>query len=316
MIKFVVRRLAIAALIMLGASLFSFSLIYIAPGNPAEIIIRAEKGEDPSLAEIEFFFQEHELKAPFFTRCAQWLYMVSHGDLGTSFRTKEPVLVEFIDRFPATLELAMAAMFIAILISIPLGILAAVNQNSTLDHGSRLIALWGVCMPNFWLSLLLILFFSVRLDWFPVFGYGSIEYLILPAITLGTSMTASLMRLMRASMLEVLRQDYMRTARAKGLKERVVIWKHGFKNALIPVVTVMGMQVGHLLAGAVIIETIFAWPGVGKFLVDGIYARDYPVIQGFVLIIALFFVLSNLAVDILYTFLDPRIRYDVEKGMK
>lgn len=312
MIKFVVRRLAIATLIMLGASLFSFSLIYFAPGNPAEIIIRSEKGEDPSLAEIEFFFQEHDLNTPFFTRCAQWLYMITRGDLGTSFRTKEPVLVEFIDRFPATLELAIAAMSIAILISIPLGILAAVKQNSTLDHGSRLVALWGVCIPNFWLSLLLILFFSVRLDWFPVFGYGGIEYLILPAITLGTGMTASLIRLMRASMLEVLRQDYMRTARAKGLKEHVVIWKHGFKNALIPVVTVMGMQVGHLLAGAVIIETIFAWPGVGKFLVDGIYARDYPVIQGFVLIIALFFVLSNLVVDILYTFLDPRIRYDVE----
>lgn len=316
MIKFIVRRLAIATLVMLGASLFSFSLIYIAPGNPAEIIIRAEKGEDPSLAEIEFFVQKHGLNAPFFARCAQWLYMITHGNLGTSFRTGEPVLVEFIDRFPATLELAIAAMFIAIFISIPLGILAATKQNSTLDHGSRLVALWGASMPNFWLGLLLILFFSVRLDWFPCFGYGSIEYLILPAIALGTGMTASLMRLMRASMLEVLRQDYMRTAKGKGLRENVVIWKHGFKNALIPVVTVMGMQVGHLLAGAVIIETIFAWPGVGKFLVDGIYARDYPVIQGFVLIIALFFVLSNLAVDILYTFLDPRIRYDVEKGVK
>lgn len=316
MIKFITRRLMIAALIMLGASLFSFLLIYFAPGNPAEVIIRAEIGEEPTLAEIEFFFQEHGLNAPFFTQCAQWLYMIAHGDLGTSFRTEEPVLVEFIDRFPATLELAVAAMFIAILIAIPLGILSAMKQNSLLDHGSRFVALWGVSMPNFWLGLLLILFFSVRLDWFPCFGYGSIEYLILPAITLGTGMTASLMRLMRASMLEVSRQDYIRTARAKGLMERAVIWKHGFKNALIPVVTVMGMQVGHLLAGAVIIETIFAWPGVGKFLVDGIYARDYPVIQGFVLIIALFFVLSNLAVDILYTYFDPRIRYDIEKGVK
>ena len=318
MIKFIVRRLTIAALIMLGASLFSFSLIFFAPGNPAEAIIAAETGEEPSLLEIKFFLHEYGLNAPFVTQCTQWLYMIAHGDLGTSFRTGEPVLVEFIDRFPATLELAIAAMLIAILISIPLGILAAVKQNSALDHGSRFAALWGVSMPNFWLGLLLILFFSVRLDWLPCFGYGSMEYLILPAITLGTGMTGSLMRLMRASMLEVLRQDYIRTARAKGLKERVVILKHGFKNALIPVVTVMGMQIGHLLAGAVIIETIFAWPGVGKFLVDGIYARDYPVIQGFVLIIALFFVLSNLAVDILYTYLDPRIRYDadVEKEVK
>ena len=306
----------IAVVVMLGVSLISFSLVFFAPGNPAVAIIGAEIGEEPAIEEIEFFFQEHGLNAPLFTQCVQWLYMITHGDLGTSFRTEEPVLVEFIDRFPATLELAIAAMFIAILISIPLGILSAMKQNSVLDHGSRFVALWGVSMPNFWLGLLLILFFSVKLDWFPCFGYGSIEYLILPAITLGTGMTASLMRLMRASMLEVLRQDYIRTARAKGLRERVVIWKHGFKNALIPVVTVMGMQVGHLLAGAVIVETIFAWPGVGKFLVDAIYARDYPVIQGFILVIALFFVLSNLAVDILYTYLDPRIRYDVEKGMK
>ena len=314
MIKFIARRLAIATLIMLGASLLSFSLIHLAPGNPAEVIIRAEMGEDPSLAEIEFFFQKYDLNDPFLAQCAQWMHMITHGDLGTSFRTEEPVLVEFFDRFPATLELAVAAMAIAILISIPLGILSAMKQNSILDHGSRLVALWGVSMPNFWLGLVLILFFSVKLDWFPCFGYGGVEYLILPAITLGTGMTATLMRLMRASMLEVLRQDYIRTARAKGLKEMVVLWKHGFKNALIPVVTVMGMQVGHLLAGVVIIETIFAWPGVGKFLVDGIYARDYPVIQGFVLIIALFFVLSNLAVDILYTYLDPRIRYDVENA--
>ena len=306
----------IAVVVMLGVSLISFSLVFFAPGNPAVAIIGAEIGEEPAIEEIEFFFQEHGLNAPLFTQCVQWLYMITHGDLGTSFRTEEPVLVEFIDRFPATFELAIAAMFIAILISVPLGILSAMKQNTVLDHGSRFVALWGVSMPNFWLGLLLILFFSVKLDWFPCFGYGSIEYLILPAITLGTGMTASLMRLMRASMLEVLRQDYVRTARAKGLRETVVIWKHGFKNALIPVVTVMGMQVGHLLAGAVIVETIFAWPGVGKFLVDAIYARDYPVIQGFILVIALFFVLSNLAVDILYTYLDPRIRYDVEKGMK
>ncbi len=313
MVKFIAKRLAVATLIMLGASLLSFSLIHLAPGNPAEVIIRAEMGEDPSLAEIDFFFQKHDLNKPFLAQCAQWMYMITHGDLGTSFRTEEPVLVEFLDRFPATFELAVAAMAIAILISIPLGILSAMKQNSILDHSSRFVALWGVSMPNFWLGLILILIFSVKLDWFPCFGYGGVEHLILPAITLGTGMTATLMRLMRASMLEVLRQDYIRTARAKGLKERIVLWKHGFKNALIPVVTVMGMQVGHLLAGVVIIETIFAWPGVGKFLVDGIYARDYPVIQGFVLIIALFFVLSNLAVDILYTYLDPRIRYDVEK---
>ena len=205
-------------------------------------------------------------------------------------------------------------MSIAVLIAIPVGVLSALKQNSMLDHISRLVALWGVSMPNFWLGLLLILFFSLKLDWFPCFGYGSLSHLVLPAITLGTGLAAPLMRFMRASMLEVLRQDYIRTARSHGLSEGLILWKHGFKNALIPVITHMGMQVGHLLGGAVIIETIFAWPGIGKFLVDAIYARDYPVIQGFVLIIALFFILSNLAVDILYTYLDPRIRYDVEKG--
>lgn len=316
MIKFIARRLLIAVVVMIGASILSFFLLYFAPGSPAYVILTEQLGREPTPREVEFFLEQHGLGASPLVQCSQWLYMIMHGNLGTSLKTGEPVLEEFLDRFPATLGLAIAAMVISVLIALPVGIISAVKHNSALDHGSRLIALLGVSIPNFWLGPLLILLFSLHLGWLPVFGRGGIEHLILPAITLGTSMTASLMRLTRASMLEVLRQDYIRTARAKGLRETVVIWKHGFKNALIPVVTVMGMQVGHLLAGAVIVETIFAWPGVGKFLVDGIYARDYPVIQGFVLIIALFFVLSNLAVDILYAYLDPRIRYDVEKGMK
>jgi peptide/nickel transport system permease protein len=313
--KFIVKRLAIAVIVMLGASLLSFLLLYFAPGNPAHAILTAQLGHDPSLEEVAFFMMKNDLNNPFLVQCSQWLYMIIHVNLGTSFRTGEPVLMEFIDRFPATLELASASMLIAILIAIPVGILSALKQNSMLDHTSRLVALLGVSMPNFWLGLLLILFFSLKLGWFPCFGYGTISHLVLPAITLGTGLAAPMMRLMRASMLEVLRQDYIRTARSKGLSERLVMWKHGFKNALIPVITYMGIQIGHLLAGAVIVETIFAWPGVGKFLVDAIYARDYPVIQGFVLIIALFFVLSNLAVDILYMYLDPRIRYDANKGM-
>ncbi|MCG7847619.1 MAG: ABC transporter permease, partial [ANME-2 cluster archaeon] len=295
--KFIVKRLAIAVIVMLGASLLSFLLLYFAPGNPAHAILTAQLGHDPSLEEVAFFMMKNDLNNPFLVQCSQWLYMIIHVNLGTSFRTGEPVLMEFIDRFPATLELASASMLIAILIAIPVGILSALKQNSMLDHTSRLVALLGVSMPNFWLGLLLILFFSLKLGWFPCFGYGTISHLVLPAITLGTGLAAPMMRLMRASMLEVLRQDYIRTARSKGLSERLVMWKHGFKNALIPVITYMGIQIGHLLAGAVIVETIFAWPGVGKFLVDAIYARDYPVIQGFVLIIALFFVLSNLAVD-------------------
>jgi len=312
--KYIARRLAIAIIVMLGASLLSFLLLYLAPGNPAHAILTAQLGHDPSLEEVTFFMTQHDLNNPFLVQCSQWLYMITHVNLGTSFRTGEPVLTEFLDRFPATFELAMASMSIAVLIAIPVGVLSALKQNSMLDHSSRLVALWGVSMPNFWLGLLLILFFSLNLGWFPCFGYGSLSHLVLPAITLGTGLAAPLMRFIRASMLEVLRQDYIRTARSHGLSEGLILWKHSFKNALIPVITYMGMQVGHLLGGAVIIETIFAWPGIGKFLVDAIYARDYPVIQGFVLIIALFFILTNLAVDILYTYLDPRIRYDVEKG--
>lgn len=315
MIKYTAKRLAIAVIVMLGASLLSFFLLYLAPGNPAHAILTAQLGHDPSLEEVAFFMVKHDLNNPFLVQCSQWLYMITHLNLGTSFRTGEPVLVEFIDRFPATFELAFTSMLIAILIAIPVGIVSALKQNSLLDHSSRFVALLGVSMPNFWLGLLLILIFSLKLGWFPCFGYGTTAHLVLPAITLGTGLAAPLMRLMRASMLEVLRQDYIRTARSKGLSERLVMWKHGFKNALIPVITHMGIQIGHLLAGTVIVEIIFAWPGVGKFLVDAIYARDYPVIQGFVLIIALFFVLSNLAVDILYTYIDPRIRYDADKGM-
>ncbi|HJH32673.1 MAG TPA: ABC transporter permease [Methanosarcinaceae archaeon] len=310
--KYIAKRLAIAVIVMLGASLLSFLLLYFAPGNPAHAILTAQLGHDPSLEEVAFFMMKHDLNNPFLVQCSQWLYMITHLNLGTSFRTGEPVLMEFLDRFPATFELAFTSMLIALLIAIPVGILSALKQNSILDHSSRLVALCGVSMPNFWLGLVLIMFFSLKLGWFPCFGYGTASHLVLPAITLGTGLAAPLMRLMRASMLEVLRQDYIRTARSKGLSEHLVMWKHGLKNALIPVITHMGMQTGHLLGGAVIVETIFAWPGVGKFLVDGIYARDYPVIQGFVLVIALFFVLSNLAVDILYTYLDPRIRYDVE----
>ncbi|MGP8321232.1 MAG: nickel ABC transporter permease [Methanosarcinaceae archaeon] len=310
--KFIAKRLVIAVIVMLGASLLSFCLLYLAPGNPAHAILTTQLGNDPSLEEVAFFMMKHDLNNPFLVQCSQWLYMITHFNLGTSFRTGEPVLIEFIDRFPATFELALTSMLIAVLIAIPVGIVSAIKQNTMLDHSSRLVALFGVSMPNFWLGLLLILFFSLKLGWFPCFGYGTISHLVLPAITLGTGLAAPLMRLMRASMLEVLRQDYIRTARSKGLSEHLVMWKHGLKNALIPVITHMGMQTGHLLGGAVIVETIFAWPGIGKFLVDAIYARDYPVIQGFVLVIALFFVLSNLAVDILYTYLDPRIRYDVE----
>jgi peptide/nickel transport system permease protein len=220
------------------------------------------------------------------------------------------VLSEILVRFPATVKLAVVSMLVALIIAIPVGIISATRQYSFVDNVSMMGAMLGVSMPNFWLGLLLILLFSVHLGWFPVCGYGGFEHIILPALTLGTGIAAVITRLMRSSMLEVLRQDYIRTARAKGLSEKLVVSRHALKNALIPVVTVIGMQFGRVLEGAVIVETIFAWPGIGKLLVDSIYARDFAMIQGGVLFVAVIFVIVNLAVDISYTYLDPRIRYE------
>jgi len=310
MAKFIALRLALTMVIMLGAAVLSFSLLTLAPGNPAEAILSAERADDPRLEEMEIFMEQHGLNNSMLVRMSQWFRMLGRGDLGTSLKTGEPVAAELWARFPATIELALVSMFLAVFIALPLGIVSAVKQNSILDHVVRFIALGGVSMPNFWLGLLLILFFGVFLGWFPTYGYGSTPHLILPALTLGTGMTAILMRLQRASMLEVLNENYIRTARAKGLNEWRVIGKHAFRNTLIPVVTIIGIQFAHLLSGVVIVEQVFAWPGIGHFLIDSINARDYPVIQGFVLIIAFFFVLTNLVVDVLYAFLDPRIRYE------
>ncbi|HEY66022.1 MAG TPA: ABC transporter permease [Caldilineae bacterium] len=314
MLKFIIRRLLLAAPTVLGASMLSFLLLYALPGNPGQAILKEQTGYDPSLEEITFFLQKHGLDVSLVDLCLRWGKRLLHGDLGVSLRTGEPVLREFASKFPATLELAAAAMALAVQLAFPLGIISAIKRNTIWDHAGRLLALWGVSMPNFWLGLLLILLFSLKLGWLPCFGSETLAHLILPALTLGTGMAASLMRLVRASTLEVLHQDYIRTARAKGLRESSIIWKHVLKNALIPVVTVLGLQAGHLLAGTVVVETVFAWPGVGKFLIDSIYARDYPVIQGFVLIIALLFITINSVVDLVYTWLDPRIRYHSAEG--
>lgn len=317
MIKYILKRLVLIIPVMIGVSILSYSLLYIAPGDPAEIILRQQLGViDPDPDMIKSFKEEHGLNDPAYIQYARWLYNVLKGNLGISFRTGQPVLEEFFDRFPATFQLAFVSIILAVLIAIPLGIISGIRHNSVIDHVTRFVALFGVSMPNFWLGLLLILCFSVYLGWFPVFGYGTTKHLVLPAVTLGTAGAASLMRLTRASMLEVLRQNYIRTARAKGVKEKAIVWQHAFRNALIPVVTVLGIQLGLLASGAVIVETIFSWPGVGKFLVDSIYARDFPVIQGFVLMIAMAYVLANLLTDIVYTYLDPRIRYGVPKVMR
>lgn len=301
--------------VILGATMLTFTIMHFAPGDPAEMIATSRYGvEGLSTETIARIRVEEGLDAPVYVQYLKWLNHVLHGDLGRSLVTGKSVSSEFLARFPATLKLALASMIIALLISIPVGIISATKQYSVVDNASMVGALIGVSMPNFWLGLLLMLLFALYLGLLPVCGYGdgSIAYLILPAITLGTGMAALTTRLTRSSMLEVLKQDYITTARAKGLREKVVIWKHAFRNALIPVVTIVGLQFAGLLEGVVIVETIFAWPGVGKLLVDSIFERDFAMMQCGILFIAVIFVLVNLTVDILYALLDPRIRY--EKG--
>ncbi|RCV65598.1 peptide/nickel transport system permease protein [Methanophagales archaeon] len=301
--------------VILGATMLTFSIMHFAPGDQAEMIATSRYGvEGLSTETIARISVEEGLDAPVYVQYLKWLNHVLHGDLGRSLVTGKSVSAEFVARFPATLKLALASMIVALLIAIPVGIISATKQYSVVDNASMVGALLGVSMPNFWLGLLLMLVFALYLGLLPVCGYGdgSIEYLILPAITLGTGMAALTTRLTRSSMLEVLKQDYITTARAKGLREKVVIWKHAFRNALIPVVTIVGLQFAGLLEGVVIVETIFAWPGVGKLLVDSIFERDFAMMQCGILFIAVIFVLVNLTVDILYALLDPRIRY--EKG--
>jgi peptide/nickel transport system permease protein len=303
-------------LVMLGTTILVFTLMHFAPGDPAEQIAIARYGlENVSEEMIVQIRLEEKLDAPLYIQYGRWLGHLVRGDLGYSLTSGEPVLKVIIRRLPATLELALAAALISLLIALPSGILSAVRQYSLLDHISMGGALLGVSMPNFWLAMLLILLFSVKLGWLPVFGKEGPTHLILPAVTLGTGMAAVITRLVRASMLEVLHQDYIHTARAKGLSEILVIGRHALKNALIPVVTVAGLQFAYLLEGSVIVETIFAWPGIGKLLVDSIYNRDFSMLQACTLFIAGIFSLSNFMVDISYTFLDPRIRYE-EKGVK
>ena len=243
-------------------------------------------------------------------RYAHWVSNAIQGDLGESYRTGESITGELFRRLPATLLLAATALSIAVVTGIPLGVMAAVKQRSWLDSACRVLAIVGAAVPSYVLAPILMLIFAVQFQWLPAVGYGSFQNLILPAIALSFGTMAQLMRLTRSSLLEVLSQDYMRTARAKGLSENSVVWRHGLKNSLLPVVTVLGTSTGYLLGGAVIIETIFGWPGIGQFVVTGITQRDYPVVQGFVLYVAIIFLSVNLAVDLSYRWLDPRLHFN------
>lgn len=305
MYGYVVRRLLLAVPVLIGVSILVFAIIRFIPGDPA----RAIAGVHASPEYIEQVRRELLLDEGLHVQYFVYLTNLLQGDLGRSTFTRRPVTVELAERFPNTLILASTAMVIAIIIGMSAGIVSATKRYSLFDNASMLAALLGVAAPVFWLGIMFQLLFSVNLGWFPSGGIGTWRHLVLPALTLGLATTALIARITRSSMLDVLGQDYITTARSKGLVEKVVVYKHALKNALIPVVTVMGLQFGTLLGGAVLTETVFSWPGVGRLMVDSILARDYPVVQGAVLLLAVFFVLINLVVDVIYAFLDPRITY-------
>ena len=302
---YIQRRLLLLVPVVWGVVTVVFSFIHLVPGDP----ILAMVGERAQPADIAKLREQLGLNDPLHLQYFRYLSRLVRGDLGVSLHTGKPVIKTIIQRYPATIKLALASLLLALIISIPLGVVSATHRNSTVDHLSMVSALLGISMPNFWLGPLLIILFSIKLNLLPVSGSEGWSHLILPAITLGTAMTALLTRMVRSTMLEELGQDYIRTARAKGLPERVVIYKHALKNALIPVVTIVGLQFGTLLTGAIITETIFAWPGLGRLTIQAISQRDYPLVQGCILMISLTYILVNLATDLIYTILDPRIRY-------
>ena len=308
MLRYILRRLVYLVPVWIGISLVAFLLANLTPGDPARLALQRELGRQPTAEETAAAQEQMGLNDPAPVRYITWLGDAVTGDLGTSYRTGQPVLDSLIDRFPNTLKIAGFGLLLAIAIAIPLGVLAAVYRRSPVDHFSRIVALLGASMPSYWVAYLLILLFSVRLSLLPVAGSQTWQHAILPALTLGIAGSASLMRLSRSEMLEALNQDYVRTARSKGLRSRSVLVGHALRNTLIPLTTVLGMRFAGMLGGAVIVETIFSWPGIGKLVVDAIFDRDYPMIQGYVIFMGTAFLVINLIVDLGYGLIDPRVR--------
>jgi ABC-type dipeptide/oligopeptide/nickel transport system permease component len=311
--QYILRRLLILPVTVFGASVLVFMVLHLVPGNPAQVIA----GADAPPATVEAITRELGLDKPLPEQYWNYLKHTLQGDLGRSLRSKRPVADDIRDALPNTLRLAVLAAVITPLIAIPLGILAAAKQGTPLDTGVTFLATIGITMPTFATGLILIFVFGVRFGWLPISGIGGpiwtldgLKHVLLPAIALSLGSIAVVARLSRSALLEVLNQDYIRTARAKGLRDRQVVLRHGLKNALLPIVTVFGLQIGGLLSGAVVTETVFAWPGIGRLAVSAIAGRDFPVIQGCLLVVATLFVLVNLAVDLLYAVIDPRIHYN------
>jgi peptide/nickel transport system permease protein len=302
---YLLRRLLLLIPTLLGALTLVFFLIHLVPGDPVEVML----GETASAADKEELRRSLGLDRPVLTRYASFLVAFAQGDLGRSLYEDQSVSDLVLARVPATVELTFCAMAIAILIAFPLAIFAAVNKGSWLDRAALLFSLLGLSMPNFWLGPLLMIVFSIQLGWLPVSGRGALTHLFLPSLTLGMAMSAILTRILRSSLLQAVNADYVQAARAKGLSERRLWLKHILRNALISVITIMGLQFGGLLAGSIITETVFAWPGVGRLTVQAIQTRDYPLVQGCVLVISTSYLLVNFLTDIFYQLVDPRISY-------
>ena len=304
MVRFLIARLASATMVVLGVSLAVFLLIHLVPGDPVEVML----GDSARAADREALRHQLGLDQPLLRQLSDWLSGLLHLDLGQSLHSRRAITEVLAERLPATAELTMAALAIAVLVAVPLGIAAALGRGGWWDRGAMSVSLLGVSVPNFWLGPLLIMLFSLGLGWFPVSGRDAPGSLVLPAVTLGTALAAVLARMIRASLLEVLGEDYIRTARAEGIGPLRVMLRHALPNALLPVVTLLGLQLGALLGGAVVTETVFSWPGVGQLMVEAIQKRDYPLVQGCVLLISVIYVLVNTLTDLAYGWIDPRVR--------
>jgi peptide/nickel transport system permease protein len=306
MLNYLIKRIFSTIPVLIGISLLLFFMLRMLPGDPAQVLA----GQMATPEEIENIRHQLGLDRPIYEQYAVYLSRLARLDLGRSARTQNPVLDEIWARLPNTLLLAVVAIGLACILGIPAGIISAVRPYSWIDYVVTISALFGMSMPVFWLGLMLVVVFSIILKWLPAGGTGSWQHVVLPSITLAAFVVAFIARMTRSTMIETLSQDFTTTARSKGLQERVVVIKHALKNAMIPIITVVGLQFGLLLGGAVLTETVFAWPGLGRLIVDSILARDYPVIQGAILMFGLLYIMVNLVVDMIYALVDPRIRYD------
>lgn len=305
MLSFIISRLLSMLIVVFGVMVLVFLLIHLVPGDPLQAML----GETATPTDQAALRQALGLDKPLWQQWQAYMFGLLQGDLGQSLYSKEPISEMLWQRIPATLQLALGGLLVAILIAVPLGCLAALRKDSIYDQGAMMFSLLGVSIPNFWMGPLLIILFSLQLGWLPVSGRESWTAIILPSITLGTALAAILARMIRATLLEVLHEDYIRTARAKGLHDSVVIWRHALRNASLPIITILGLQLGSLLGGAVITETIFSWHGIGQLTIESIQRRDYPVVQACVLLISVSYVVVNALTDMLYAWLDPRVHY-------